>query len=231
MSSNLIITRDSGLQPAGQYNNITPQPAWLRAIANVLSYIFHPVFVPVYVVYFLMYVYPFLFVGYEERSKFMMLSHAALMYTFFPLVTVLLLRALNFIGSIKLKSQRDRIIPYIASGIWYFWVWNVWRNQEAFPHEMVVFAFAVFIASSIGFIFNIYMKVSMHAIALSTAVCFLCSLGLLYPVGLGIYLSIALFITGLVCTSRLILGDHSLKQIYWGLFIGIMAIAIAYITQ
>jgi len=34
-------------------------------------------------------------------------------------------------------------------------------------------------------------------------------------------LAIALLITGLVCTSRLIVSDHSPKEIYWGLFFGL----------
>lgn len=35
-------------------------------------------------------------------------------------------------------------------------------------------------------------------------------------------LCIALLITGLVCTSRLIVSNHTQKEIYWGLFFGIV---------
>jgi len=43
----------------------------------------------------------------------------------------------------------------------------------------------------------------------------------------GSYISTALFITGLVCTARLIVSDHTNKEIYTGLFIGIISMLIA----
>lgn len=226
MNTKLVVTPDNELQEIIQ-QPVVQQPGWLKRIANIISYIFHPVFVPVYVVYFLLFTAPFLFVDFGKQQKVMMLAHAILLYTFFPLITVLLLKVLNFISSIKLKTQKDRIIPFIASGIWYFWVWYVWRNMPQYPREATVFAMAVFLASSIGLISNIYIKISMHAIAIGTALAFLCLLAMSYAVNLSAYLSIAFLIGGLVCTSRLILGEHVTKEVYLGLASGLAAVIMA----
>ena len=55
----------------------------------------------------------------------------ALNIVFFPLISVLLLRAVGFIDSLFLRTQKDRIIPYIASGIFFFWAYTVFKQQAA----------------------------------------------------------------------------------------------------
>lgn len=230
MNTKLVVDRDNRLQEIREQEGRSVHPA-IKAAALGLSYLFHPVFVPLYLVYFLLFIQPFLFVGFSTSEKVFNLLRAFVNYTFFPLVSVFLLRALHLIGSIKLKDRRDRIIPFVVCNIWYFWIWYVWRNLPEIPREIVVFAMAVFLASAIGLMFNIYIKISMHAIALGTVVAFLCGLSFGYPVGLGFYLSLAILITGLVCTARLLLSDHSSQEIYWGLAVGLMAVVAANIVQ
>ena len=223
MVTKFIVDKKEGLR---EVEEVRHHPA-LRAMATVLSYIFHPVFVPVYVMAFLLFLQPFLFVGYGDKQKILVLAQSLLMFTFFPLVSVALLRGLNFISSVKLKERKDRIIPFIICNIWYFWIWYVWRNLPEMPRETVVFAMAVFFASSIGLLFNIYMKISMHAIAIGTAIAFLTGLSFQYDIGFGLYLSIAMLAGGAVCTSRLILNDHHPAEIYWGIATGVVAVILA----
>jgi hypothetical protein len=220
----LVITKENELK---EVNNNGLQKGVLTVFAKILSYLFHPVFVPVYVVLFLLFVEPFLFVGFNKGQKIRILLQAVQMYTFFPLVSIILLRTLNFIPSIKLEHKKDRIIPFIICNIWYFWIWYVWRNLPEVPVEMVVFAMSIFLASSIGLMFNIYIKISMHGIALGTAVAFLASLGFMYQVSFGLYFTIAVFIAGLVSTARLILSDHQPSEIYWGLAAGVLAMLLS----
>jgi hypothetical protein len=106
-------------------------------------------------------------------------------------------------------------------------MWYVWRNLPEVPVEMVVFAMSIFLASSIGLLFNIYIKISMHGIALGTAVAFLASLGFMYQISFGLYFTIAVFIAGLVSTARLILSGHQPSEIYWGLAAGILAMLLS----
>ena len=223
MVTKLVIDKNNELQEVNTEKN---HPV-LRAAATLLSYIFHPVFVPVYIIAFLLFIQPFLFVGFDIRQKILVLIQSILMFTFFPLVSVGLLKALKFISSVKLKDRKDRIIPFIICNIWYFWLWYVWRNLPNIPAEMVVFAMSVFLASSIGLLFNIYMKISMHAIAIGTAIAFLIGLSFQYDIRFGLYLSIAMLIGGAVCTSRLILNDHYPVEIYWGLATGVMGVLLA----
>lgn len=204
-----------------QLRELNEQPGYLRTVAQVLSYVFHPVFVPVYILAFLIYVHPSIFAGASPWQKKITLLQGMLMYGFFPIVSVLLLKALKFVNSIHLNSQRDRIVPYIICNIWYFWIMYVWRNLPDIPREAVTLAAAIFLASIFGLMANIFTKVSMHAIAAGVAIGFFGILGLTQPGHMGRYLSISVLLAGLVCTSRLIVSDHSSRELYLGLIGGI----------
>jgi hypothetical protein len=67
------------------------------------------------------------------------------------------------------------------------------------------------------------MKVSMHAIAMGVMTTFIAILTFHETVNLSLYLSIALFISGLVCTSRLIVSDHRPAEIYVGFIAGVLS--------
>ena len=227
MSNNLVVDDQTGLQEM-RTPGMPAQPAALRVVAKIISFIFHPLFVPVYVIAFLVYIQPYLYSGFSNWDKKIIVIQAFVMYTFFPLVTVGLLKALKFIDSVFLHTQRDRIIPFIACGIWYFWAWYVRHNLPGTPHELVYFSFAIFLTSSLGLIANIYMKVSMHAMAMGVASTFMILMGFSQDISFTTFISVTLLITGLVCTARLILSDHTQSEIYAGLFIGVISELLAY---
>jgi hypothetical protein len=81
-----------------------------------------------------------------------------------------------------------------------------------------------------GFLANIYFKVSMHAIAMGVLVGFMFLLALTDIRNPGVYVSATLLIAGLVCTARFIGSDHSKKDIYAGLFFGLIAVFISYMV-
>jgi hypothetical protein len=150
------------------------------------------------------------------------------MYTVFPLVTVLLAKGLGFIQSVFLKTQKDRIIPYVVCGIYYFWMWYVLKNQPEFPKYFVMLSLAIFIASSIGLTVNSFLKVSMHTISVGVMLTFILLLAFLTDVNYGFFIAIAFLLGGLVCTARLVNADHSPAEVYTGLLIGIVAQLVAY---
>lgn len=216
-----IVNGDGGLMQDNK------QPAIVRFFAHLFSYIFHPLFIPLYVTWFLVFVHTSYFAGYGYGQKLFMLVRIALNMVFFPLVTVLLLKGLGFITSIFLRTQKDRIIPYIASGIFFFWAYLVFRNQPEIPTILTSFTFAVFLSSSAALIANIYFKISMHAIGMGGVIGLFIVIMQQHNFLMAVPLSIAFLITGLVCTSRLIVSDHTPKEIYAGLIIGVICQFVA----
>ena len=149
----------------------------LRFIARIISVFFHPLFIPVYLCWFIIQ-YTQLLAFLDPRQKILLLIQFFVSYTLLPLATMLLAKGLGFVQSIYLKTQKDRILPYIACGIFYFWIWYVLRSQQ-FPKPMVMLSQSIFFASSIGLLINIYFKVSMHALTLGVMISFVITLALL----------------------------------------------------
>ncbi len=227
MSSTMMFDGPDQLQP--EEKEAKPeQPMIARIFANIFSYIFHPAFVPVYIVFFIVYIHPNLFAGFQPMDKTRTVIMAFVMYTFFPIITVLLLKALKFITTFQLATQKDRIIPLVACGVWYFWIWYVWRNLPDYPTAAVQLTLAIWISVSLALMANIIMKVSLHAISMGVMLTFILLLAFSQPLNFGVYISIVLFVTGLVLTSRFIVSDHTAKEVYGGLLVGVVSMLIAY---
>lgn len=201
--------------------------SWLKLTAHAFSYLLHPVFIPLYVAAFLLFIHPTAFAGFSAADRRQVMLIIGLNLVFFPLMTVFLLKALGFIESLYLRSQKDRIIPYIASGIFYFWAYTVFRQQSHYPVVLTGFILGAFLSASAALILNIYFKVSMHALGMGgwlgvfLLVAWSNTMMMTWP------LALVILLTGIVCTSRLILGAHRPRDMYAGILIAILAQFIA----
>jgi len=225
MESHLVVDEKNSLLEVRKQRAKQALP--VRIIAKVISYLFHPLFIPVYLCWLIVKTQSYLFGSFSEWEKTIFVVRFGVMYAFFPLVSVLLLKALKFISSIQLKTQRDRIIPYVICMIYYWWMWYVLHNQPQYPGEFVQLSFAIFLASIGGLMANISMKVSMHAIAAGVGIAFVMLLGFSQDLNFGVYISGSILLTGAICTARFIDSDHTPKEIYVGLFIGVGALLLA----
>lgn len=205
-----------------------PQPKALRVVAKVISYVFHPLFIPAYVSAYLIYVHPYLFAGYNSNQKFIRLVSVFVITAFFPALTVFLLWRLQFAESIYLRTQKERIIPFVASIIYFFWAFWVSRNIEGTPPAMTFFFLGVFLSTSAALMANNYFKISLHGLGVGGAAAFMLLLGAVSNEGMGSIISLTTIIAGLVATSRLIVSDHHPMEVYWGLILGGVCQVIAF---
>ncbi len=192
-------------------------------LAQVFSVVFHPLFIPFYVIGFLINYHPSYFSGFSFYSKFEIMRSVFVNTIIFPAFALLVMKGLGFVKSILLHTQQDRIGPYLANMIFYFWMARVFFNfKPDLTPVLAVFMTGVFLTTAVALIANIFSKISMHAIGcggmLGIFIIIMNSNSMLmtWP------LSIALLITGLVCTSRLIVSNHTPKEIYLGLFVGLI---------
>jgi hypothetical protein len=209
----------NGRQPAPA---LKVSPA-LRVSANLVSYIFHPIFLPLYAVWFIAYVHPSYLSGFAAGMRLRTVLITAQNAVFYPLFCVLLLKGVGFISSIFLKTQKDRIIPYMACGIFFFWTFTVFKEQGLFPTILPSFMLGVFLASSGALLANIYFKISMHAIGIGGLLGLFIVITGTNSMLMTWPLSLVLLIVGLVCSARLLISDHTPRDIYTGLVIGILS--------
>lgn len=204
--------------------NLNFSPA-VRLASKIISFLFHPLFVPLYVGLFLIYEVR-LFSDRTDWQRTIIVLQFFIYYTFFPLMTTLLSKALGFIDSVYMKTQKDRILPYIVCEIFYFWAWYVFRNIH-FPREVVLFALGVFLSCSLGLILNSYMKISMHTLCMGVVCTFFLLAAMNSSSSYGMYISAAFLMAGMTATARLIVSNHTQREIYFGFFAGAFAQIVA----
>lgn len=193
----------------------------LHVAATLLSYIFHPLFVIAWVVLYLLYRNSLVFIGVAEDQKIIVFLRVFSTSIFLPLITVLLLKGLGFIQSIQLRTQKDRIIPYVACITFFFWTFYVSKTLGD-PVELRAFLLCAFIAASASLIINNYMKVSMHAMSAGGLLTFFILLLFANKIDEVMPLLLAVLIAGLICTSRFIASDHKPGEISTGFIVGVL---------
>jgi hypothetical protein len=197
-------------------------PLWMRSLAKFISFVFHPLFVGVMMAAYLIFVHPLYFVGFSEKEKMLKLLAVINNNVFFPLLVVALLRALGFNKSVLLKTQKERIVPYLASITFFFWTYYVFKNQPETPRVIVYMCRGMFFASSVALVLNNYYKISMHGIGVGGIIGLMALTlvdGTLYS---GIPFMVAILVAGLVVTARKIVSDHQWFDIITGFLLGFL---------
>ena len=225
MESHLVVDERNNLVQSRSRRE--KQPVFLRVCAKIISYLFHPIFIPVYLSWLVIQTQSYLFGAFSDWEKTMFIARFAVMYTMFPLISVLLMKALGFVSSVQLRTQKDRIIPYVVCMIYYWWMWYVLHNQPEYPRQFVILSFAIFLGSIGGLLANIRLKISMHAIAGGLMAAFVMLLGFSQDMDFGIFISMAILLAGLICTARFIDSDHTAREIYMGILVGILSLLLA----
>lgn len=162
---------------------------------------------------------------------------------FIPAFAVLMMKFLGLIESLEMKDKKERIGPYIATGIFYLWMFRNLLDNPSIPLAYKIFVLGATIGLFIAFMFNIFTKVSMHALGMGGLVAMTIITLLLFSyddftfqiAGLGAFrmsmstlLMIVIVLSGIVGTSRLILKAHDLKDIYTGFIIGFASQFLAF---
>jgi len=204
------------------------QPLYLRIIAKIISYIFHTLFIPIYIFLWLTLRFPFEFAGISPTGLMLRKISVFWITAFFPAFSVFLLWRLKFIDSIFLKTQKERIVPYIIIMIFYWWMWYLSRNFSDQPEVLKFFFLGIFYATVPSLILNNFFKISMHAIGVGAALTFVVLTCFYYQLYLGADIAIITLITGIVCTARFIVSDHTNLDVYSGLIVGALCQVIAY---
>ena len=196
-------------------------PLLLTVPARIISYVFHPLFIPTYVFYFLVIQFPYEFAGITEFQLKLRLFSLFWLTAFFPAFAVFLLWRLKFSESIFLRTKQERIVPYMITMFFYWWMYYLSRNFTDQPAVLKFFYMGIFIATVFGLTLNNYFKISLHAIGAGGAMAAIILFAFYYRAPLGIAMSVAVLIAGVVCTIRFLVSDHTNKEIYTGLLVGI----------
>jgi len=207
----------------------------LKLIAHLFSIVFHPLMMLTYMLVLLLLVNPYLFGVNNVLDGHFLILLIFLSTFFIPMVAILMMRFLGLIQSFQMRDKKERIGPYISTGIFYLWMFRNLLDNPDIPLAYKVFVLGATIALFTAFVINLVSKISMHAVGMGGLIGMTVITMLLFSydyftisstflgtiqVSMTALLMLVLLLSGIVCTSRLLLNAHDLQDIYGGIIVG-----------
>ncbi len=121
---------------------------------------------------------------------------------------------------LQLGHKRRRMVAYAISMIcyllciWLMYYYNIY-------HFIVVIVIAALLIQVVSVLINIWWKISTHAAAIGGVVGAIMAFAELFRFNPVWWLCLAIFFSGILGTSRIILRQHTLGQVMAGFFIGV----------
>ena len=122
---------------------------------------------------------------------------------------------------IELGKKERRVVPYLLSIVSYFVCYYV-MHRFNIPHFMSNILMAALIIQILCALINVWWKISTHTAAIGGVMGALQAFAVIFgfnPIG---WLCLVLILAGMVGTSRMILRQHSLRQVCYGFLLGLV---------
>ena len=120
---------------------------------------------------------------------------------------------------IELGKKERRVVPYLISIMCYFVCYYV-MHKINIPHFMSNILIAALVIQILCAMINIWWKISTHTAAIGGVAGALLAFSIIFgfnPLG---WFSVVLILAGMVGSSRMILRQHSLRQVCYGFLLG-----------
>lgn len=196
----------------------------MKLIARILSTVLHPLLMPLYgMLLVLFYSYMTFF---PWKLKGFMLGITALFTLVVPMVSIWLLQIMKLIKSVSLNDRADRKLPYLISLVSYF-LCGVLFFKINVPYWLLGFIGGGILSLIIASVITIWWKISAHMTGMAglTGCALFLSQGFgMLPFGLLIAL---ILLTGMLGTSRILLGRHTFGQVLAGSANGFLCVYLA----
>lgn len=204
----------------------------MKSFAKYIAFVLHPIFMPVYMAFIIVSANPVQFANLHGKHYNIVMGMLTMLMVGFPLISIALMKGLGFIKSFQMKGVKERFIPMIAVATFYLWAYTMFK-----PNSKMVFAqdpllsnmlLGCVLGTFFAFFFNSFYKISLHSIAVGGLVAVIMNIMPISPYNLLPLLLLSILLAGFVATTRLILKEHSSKEVYMGLLAGYFAQFIAY---
>lgn len=198
----------------------------MKIAAKIISTIFHPLIMPVIGLLIIFNTDSYINYAIPVELKKAVVLLVGTSTFIIPLLISLLLLNRRVINSLEMETQKERVIPYAFTII--FYVFTLYMIKQA-PIPPIIFNFIIGATLSVilAFIINIKWKISAHMIGIGGLIGALICISITLDIYITPYVIFALIAAGLIGSARLILKAHTPLQIYAGFVVGLICQIIA----
>ncbi len=197
-------------------------------MAKFISTMLSPLLTPTYSTLMALSISPKLLDVTGDRFKLLLIIFA--LTCIFPMITIAVLHNFKVIKDKRLISRKERLIPYITGTIYYgVAVFHVIYSHE--PTWLVMFFAGGALACLISTIVNFWWKISAHMAGIGGLLALLwqidaMELEIISRPWMVAYILIAIILSGLLGSARLLLKRHTLPQVIAGFLNGLICVSL-----
>lgn len=147
-----------------------------------------------------------------------------------PVIAITLMHVFHLVGHWALRDRRDRALPFLVNFICYALNAFALTRTEFLPQWVLAIYYGSVILTFVAWIVSFWWKISAHASADAATATMLLGLYVFYPDTMPMWLPIlSVLLVGLVCSTRVYLGRHTLAQVGAGSALGVISMALAWV--
>jgi membrane-associated phospholipid phosphatase len=210
----------------------------MRLSAKIVSVIFHPLLVLTYMLMLLLIVNPYLFgvnnIG--DKGSIRLILTVFFSTFLIPAFAIFMMWRLKLISSLHMGDKEDRIGPFIATGVFYLWVFRSVMEDSNIPTAFIIAVLGTTMGLFICFLINLFFKISLHATGMGGLIGMVLIIMWLYSYGsftlyipfigaseisINFVLILCILLAGIVGSSRLFLRAHTPRELYAGFALGL----------
>ncbi len=193
----------------------------MKVLAQSISIIFHPLFIPIYLVIFLFSLPVMPILRLNPIFEYILIGLITLNNIILPIASFYILKKQGKIDSFQMKTANERQTPYIF--LFFFYAVTavmLWRTNYLDP---IILLIPITAASTVLSIIplNRHFKISAHLASAGSAIAFLLLMHFYLFINLLFPIIIAIFLAGIIGSSRLYLRAHTNEEVYYGFFVGL----------
>jgi len=192
----------------------------MKNLAQLLSYLFHPILLPLQTVGLYFFIQHFYFTLLEQ---YIILGQVALVTFFIPISIYYLMRSLRILqSSVMVNETKERIFPFAINILLLYTLKSlVLYNNSAYELKIYFWGLiGTYFLLLLGALFK--QKYSVHTALLTAGLTFFTLLLIHQGIPALILLIGCILITGLTASARLFLGAHTSYEVLLGGLIGLV---------
>jgi membrane-associated phospholipid phosphatase len=193
----------------------------VKKLANLISYLFHPMFMLTYLTAYFLFTNNYFSYFVSPVKKLFLLAAVIIFSVILPLLNMVLLKKLGYIKDMQARQANERFMPYVSTITLYLGLLYI-LHDLSLPYFFKQIILVSLMVMAIDFIINFFTKISAHASGIGGC------LGVIYfyqyisTNGNITPICICLAMAGLVGFARLYLNEHSPRQVYAGFAVGLL---------
>lgn len=190
-----------------------------QKIANVISWIFHPLLMPTYAILLIFSYDSFFVLILPQKLKLILAGLIVANTVFLPLIFIWMMHKRGIISSYKMNERNERSLPFATTALFYLVTWYM-MSTLGLPgiYYLFVLGGASLIIASL--IINLFWKISIHMVGIGGLTGGFIGLNYQLFSDSMMLIIMLIFLSGLVGFSRLKLNTHNQAQVYVGFVVG-----------